>query len=103
MGNYKNTVRKLKLKFMLYHKKTFINKVTALLLFCLILFANCANNGDLNRNDSCDMNDNTCCTCTATYNQVGQVAETKTVCTPAEKQAFQTKWTDPLVTIECKR
>jgi hypothetical protein len=72
-------------------------------VFCFTVFANCANKENLSPNDSCDLSDNTCCTCTATYISVGQTAETKSVCTPAEKQAFITRWTDPLVRVECKR
>lgn len=79
-----------------------IYSLVATLFFYIILFAGCANKASTERN-SCDMNDNVCCTCIATYNQVGQVAETKTVCTPAEKQAFYATWTNSLITIECKR
>jgi len=58
---------------------------------------------NVQNNNACDTNDNICCTCTATYISVGQVAATQQVCTPAEKQNFMMIWTDPLVRIECKR
>jgi len=73
------------------------------LLFSTMFITRCANKEKVSQNNACDLNDNVCCDCTATYIQVGQVAATQRVCTPAEKQSFMTTWTDPLIRIDCKR
>jgi hypothetical protein len=82
----------------------FSRKLILAVIFCTTIFGTCNKQEAVSRaNNTCDMNDAICCTCTATYISVGQIAETKSVCTPAEKQDFVTRWTNPLVKVECKR
>jgi hypothetical protein len=86
---------------MLY-QKSFFRFIIPVPVFVLLVLTGCRQE-EQQRNNSCDTSDNSCCECTATYTQVGQTAAREVLCTAVQKQNFMTTWTNPLVSIDCRR